>query len=89
MGHVCPICKTYQPQISVETADRRPAQKASDVIAFKLGCGHTIGGEKYQAFLAARAKIIAEAASKRFALEAETREKLAAAWKILEEPTGD
>jgi len=81
MGHICPVCQSYQPQTKLLTADGSAPKKPEDVIAIVLACGHTIGGEEYQAFLKLRAEILKDAASKKLALEGETKAKLAAAWK--------
>jgi hypothetical protein len=89
MGHICPICHSYQPQVAVVTADYGPVKKPSDIVAIKLACGHTIGGEEYAKFLALRAEILKDAASKRAALDAETRAKLAAAWKATVKAEGE
>jgi hypothetical protein len=81
MGHICPVCQTYQPQVKVHTLDEKPPKKPEDIFAIDLACGHTVGGEEYQQFLKLRAEILKDAAGKKLALENETKAKLAAAWK--------
>lgn len=80
MGQVCPECGLYQPQTQCITFDHAPARKASSVIAFKLGCGHEVGGEDYERFKELRKKALVTFHEAKSKLERELNAKLATAY---------
>jgi hypothetical protein len=83
MGADCPICGTRQPIVRNITADGDGAMKASDVLAQKLACGHTVGGEQYSAFLAASRKIDEAAQAAVQKAQQDAADKKAGLWKSL------
>jgi len=65
------------------TVDGVGAKKASDVVAYVLGCGHTVGGEEYQTFIDGRKEILTVVEAKKRAIDTEARGKIALLWKTL------
>lgn len=58
MGFMCPTCLTHQPIKQNITTHQLPVNaKASDVVAYRLACGHTVGGKDYEAYQKELARI--------------------------------
>ncbi len=85
MGMECPVCNTYQPLIHGITADGAPAKKANEILAYRLGCGHTVGGEQYNEFQAASRKIDLATYNAVEKAHKEAATQKAALWKSLTE----
>ena len=81
MGMICPECGEWSAKVGGVTADGRPPRVAGDVIACKLSCGHTAGGQDYQEYLVEADKIREEARTRIIRIEASTKEKTAAIWR--------
>lgn len=50
MGIKCPICHKHGAYVLAITASGESAIKASDIIARKLSCGHTVGSVEYMQY---------------------------------------
>lgn len=86
MGMDCPHCGTRQAVVgTITTEPGKGARKASDVIAFRLACGHTVGGEMYNEFQNQVQELKRVYAEKIRTLEAECNGKAAAIWKTMTE----
>jgi len=89
MGMLCPICLTHQAFKRSITVDGKGAERADQVIARELACGHVIGGEEYRKFLEAVWKIDRETTDKVIAIQETAKGKKAAAYKTLIAPRGN
>jgi hypothetical protein len=65
------------------TADGTPAKKSDEILAYRLACGHTVGGEQYEEFQAESRKIEIAAYNAITAARDEAAAKKAALWKSL------
>lgn len=88
MGMISPKTGKYEPIVATFTADGSPAEKASDVVMFKLGDGTMVGGEQYKAYAALRKKILEEHGNAIEKLNNDKNQKLGAALKGVLDKTG-
>ena len=86
MGKICPECGERSAVIGVITVDGRGARKAEDVLAYKLACGHTVGGEEYTAFVAECHKIDVEAQKAIQDAYKQANSLKASVWKSMSKP---
>lgn len=91
MGKLCPICGEWSAVKQNITVDGKGATKANDVIAQVLACGHTVGGEEYEEFVAQCREIDVATVTKVRSLQKTNASKKAALWKALsnETPEGE
>ena len=87
MGTICPECKTHQPFVKTLTADQEPARKAEQVIARKLKCGHTVGGENFNRFQKALAELQTETAKRIAEIKDREQEEIGAMWAAISQRT--
>lgn len=85
MGMLCPECGERSAIVRNITADGEGAVKASDVLAHKLACGHTVGGEKYNEFLDNVKEIDLDAAKEIEQIKRDAQSRKAALWKDMSE----
>lgn len=83
MGTLCPVCQTHQPFAAHLTKDQGPAIRATDVIGHKLGCGHMVGGTKFNKFQEVVREIEARAAKQIQDIQEQKTEQLGAAWAVI------
>jgi hypothetical protein len=88
MGQLCGVCNTYQPRVQMITVDSKPAFKASDVIAVRLGCGHIMGEQDYEDFKVAVRRIKADLEQKVRKLNEEAQRAQTAAFVKLQVERG-
>lgn len=50
MGVDCPICGEHGSYVHGITALGDVAKKSSDIIAYKLSCGHVVGNENFMKY---------------------------------------
>lgn len=81
MGVTCPICLTHQAVVRNITINGDPAEKATDVVARRLACGHVLGGEKYNEYILTVRDIEIDAATKKNEIDQAAYSKKAALWK--------
>jgi hypothetical protein len=86
MGEVCPICNTHQPYVQAITVDGEPAQKADEILARRLKCGHVLGGSQYEAFKKSSHDIDLEAFNTVQAARQNAVDKKSALWQSLTAP---
>lgn len=90
MGMICPECGKRSPVKSVITADGQGARKAEDVIAFRLECGHTVGGEAYNDFVKQCREIDVGTQRRMNTINEAAQSRKAAIWRtISEDEKGD
>lgn len=85
MGVECPQCHTHQPVTKVITADGEPPKKATDVMAKKLACGHTIGGAHYNEYVKRVTELDTEVRNKIASIQEEAHTKKSALWATISE----
>lgn len=83
MGMLCPECGKRSAVKSVITADGQGARKAEDVIAYRLACGHTVGGEAYNGFVKKCREIDAETQNRMHNIKEVAQSRKAAIWKTI------
>jgi len=88
MGTTCPICLTHQPFIKHLTKNQEPARKSNDVIGHKLGCGHSVGGEKFMKFQEEISKIEQAKARKLLEIDQDTSDQISSAWAKINATSG-
>lgn len=81
MGMECPYgCGRQRVAVNI-TADGSNPVKMSEVVAFRLTCGHVVGGEDYEVFRKIAQAADAERADAVRKIEEETRQKKATAYQ--------
>lgn len=81
MGAECPNGHGRQNVIVQITGDHSDPKKASEVVAWKLQCGCTVGGKEYEEFKAASSKIDLDRSEAIRKINETARQKKAAAYE--------
>lgn len=81
MGMECPYGCGRQRVAVYITADGSNPIRMSEVVAYRLTCGHVVGGEDYEKFRTLASKIDAERASAIRAIEEKARGDKATAYQ--------
>lgn len=81
MGMECPYGCGRQRVAVYITADASNPRTMRDVVAFKLTCGHVVGGEDYEKFQTLAREIELERTSAVRKIEEESRKKKATAYQ--------
>lgn len=80
MGMECPYGCGRQNVVQYLTVDGTNPSTMSEVIAYRLGCKHVVGGVEYEKFVQEARKVDAEKAAAIRAVEEEARIRKAAAY---------
>ena len=80
MGMECPYGCGRQRVAVYITADATNPKTMKDVVAYKLTCGHVVGGEDYERFQEAATAIEVERSAAIRKIEEESRKKKATAY---------
>jgi len=88
LGTKCPVCQTHQPFVKHLTKNQESAKKAVDVIGHKLGCGHTVGGEKFMRFQKEISEIEHNKAKSIMQLESDAADQIASCWAKINATSG-
>jgi len=89
MGMECPKGHGRQNIVVNITADGSNPVHACEIVAYKLACGCVVGGEKYEEFKVAVAKIDADRAKAIRAIEEDVRQHKAAVYQSFVVREGD
>jgi hypothetical protein len=86
MGMECPECKQHGAFVFAITASGEPAKTATDIIARKLSCGHSIGNADYMAYRKELAAVEEDEANKIRAIKAQGQKKRTDIWAAITNP---
>lgn len=82
MGMECPRGHGRQNVLVNITPDASNPRKASDIVAYKLGCGCVVGGEEYEMFKTAVDKIDRVRSDAIRKIDEQSRQQKGAAYSI-------